>query len=61
MVLLNWAQSGLVVSKLDSRSKGCWFEFCLIQNTTWKWSTYKDARIDSCTQFWFIRGKNKKM
>jgi len=30
-------QSGLVVSKLNSRSKGCGFESRLIQNTRWKW------------------------
>ncbi len=29
-------QSGLVVSKLDSRSKGCGLKSRLIQNTRWK-------------------------
>ncbi len=27
----------LVVSKLDSQSKGCGFESRLIKNTRWKW------------------------
>ncbi len=30
---------GLV--ELDLLSKGCGFESCLIQNTSWKWSTFK--------------------
>jgi len=45
-------QSGLVVSKLDLRWKGCGFLYCLIQNTRWK-SCQSCARINSCTQFWF--------
>jgi hypothetical protein len=44
-------QSGLRVSKLDSRLKGCRFESCLIQYTRWKWGQ-SHARIDSCTQLW---------
>jgi hypothetical protein len=34
-------KSGLVVSKLDSRSKGRVFESRLIHNTRCKWSTFK--------------------
>jgi hypothetical protein len=34
-------KSGLVVSELDSRSKGCGFKSRLFQNTRWKWSTFK--------------------
>jgi hypothetical protein len=51
-------KSGLVASELNSRSKGCGVESRLIQNTRWKWLSH--AIIDSCTQFWFICGKNKK-
>ncbi len=32
-----------MVTKLDSRSNGCGFESCLIQNTRWKWSTFKEG------------------
>ncbi len=46
-------QSGLVVSKLNSRLKGRWFKSSLIQITRWKWGE-SHARIDSCTQFWFV-------
>jgi len=50
---------GLVVSKPDSRSKGCGFESCRIKNSRWKWGK-SHASIDSCAQFWFIV-ENKKM
>jgi len=53
-------QSGLVGSKLDSRSKGCGFESRPIQNKRWKWDE-SNARIDSCTQFWFIADKIRKI
>jgi hypothetical protein len=52
-------QSDLVVSKLDSQSKGCGFKSRLIQNTRWKWGQ-SHARIHSRTQFWFAVEKNKK-
>ncbi len=51
VIKLSWAlkwtvsfqgrKSGLVVSKLDSRSKGCGFKSRLFHNTRWKWSTFK--------------------
>jgi len=53
-------QSDLVVSKHDSRSKGCGFESRLIQYTTWK-SGQTHARINSCTHFWFIVEKIRKI
>jgi len=43
-------QSGLVVSKLDSRLQGCGFESRFILNTRWIWGK-SHARINSCTQF----------
>jgi len=43
---INGAMSGLVVSELDSGSKGCGFESRLIQNTRCKWGQ-THARIDS--------------
>jgi len=46
-------KSGLVVSKLDSRLKGCGFVSSLIQYARWKWG-YSHVRINSYTQFWFI-------
>jgi hypothetical protein len=46
-------QSGLVVSELDSRSKGCEFKSRLFQNARWKWCQ-SHAMIDFYTQFWFI-------
>jgi hypothetical protein len=36
-----WRKAGQVVSELDSRSKSCGFDSRLIQNTTWKWATFK--------------------
>jgi len=37
LALVEGRLSGLVVSELDSRSKGCGFESRLIQHTRWKW------------------------
>ncbi len=51
-VMFNNKRELLVVRALDSRSKGCGIESCLIQYTRWKWGK-SHARIDSCTQFWF--------
>jgi hypothetical protein len=42
----------LVVSKLNSRSKGYGFKSRLNQYTRWKWGK-SHAEINSCTQFWF--------
>jgi len=53
-------QSGLAVSKLNSRSKGNGFKSGLIQITRWKWGE-SHARIYSCTQFWFIVEKIRKI
>jgi hypothetical protein len=47
-------KSGVVVGKLDSRSKGFVFESRIIQNTGWKWVS---MGINSSTQFWFIHGE----
>jgi hypothetical protein len=53
-------KSGLVVSKLDSSSKGCAFESRLIQNTRWKWLMSKPCQDQFLhpilVHFW----KNKK-
>ncbi len=49
-----------MVSELESQSKGCGFKSRLIQNTRWKWGQ-SHASIDSCTQFWFIVDKIKKI
>jgi hypothetical protein len=37
-------KSSLVVSKLDSPSKGCWFESRVIQSTRWKWLISKPCQ-----------------
>ncbi len=49
------SQSDLVVSNFDSRSIGRGFEYCLIQNTRWKWC-HNHARIHFCVSF-----ENKKI
>ncbi len=41
-------KSGLVISGLDSQSKGCGFESCLIQYTRWEWLMSKPC------QDWFL-------
>jgi hypothetical protein len=46
-------QTGLVVSEFDSRSISCGFKSYLIQYTRWK-GFHNHARIEFCTQFWFI-------
>ena len=45
MKIIEGRQSGLVVSKHSSRSKGCGFKSGLIQNTRWK-RVQRHTRID---------------